>query len=225
MASTTSLALKLAIAALMVASIIELSFISATVGWLHKTASGTFTILLDGSSFELRGEPAKLLTDQGHTSNGAAGTAFVLIGLGGIIALWLRGYRRFGVAVYHLWLAVNIPAVLLTLGALVYVFVVTRAHEGQDIDVAVASSSTLRGIKYPLDTWTPQNWFAAVLRLDVADAGVRDDIRSHYKIMLGWQYNLIPMFVIQLAETSLAVVDYLSWRKERRYGSMVQVKV
>lgn len=224
MAPTNSLALKLALVTLMIDSILELSFVTATVGWLHNTASGTFAVRFGSSTFELRGEPANLLTDQGHTSNGAAGTAFVLVGLGGIIALWLRGGRyrasRLGVFMYYLWVAINLLAVLLTLAALAYVFSVTRAHDGQDIDVSLAS--TLHGRKYPLDTWTPQNWFAAVLRLDVANGGVLRDIRSHYRIMLGWQYNLIPMFVIQLGTTVLAVVDCLRWRKETRYGCVVQ---
>ena len=217
--STTSLALKLAIAVLMVDSIIELSFISATVGWLHATASGTFPIRSgDGATtFDLRGEPATLLTDQGHTSNGASGTAFVLIGLGGIIALWLRrAGGRVGASVYHLWVAVNFLALMLTLGALAYVFAVTNAHSGQDINIARALS--LNGAQYPLEHWTPQGWFAAVLRLDVADDGVRGDIESHYRIMLGWQYNLIPFFLIQLVETVLAVMDYRAWKRERVIG-------
>jgi hypothetical protein len=201
----------------MVVSIIELSFISSMVAWLHATASGTFPITgASGSSpFPFKGEPLNLLVDQGHTSNGAAGTAFVLIGLGGIIALSLRDRAgKAGHALYYLWLVTNILALMLTVGALGYVFSVTNAHKGQTIDVGVAE--TLKGVaKYPLDSWTPQNWFAALLELDIADEGVRRDIVSHLRVMRGWQYNLIPFFLVQLVETVLAVMDGLRWRKER----------
>jgi len=219
---STSLPLKLAIGLLMVVSIIELSFISATVAWLHLTASGTFPVRANGSIFNLAGKPANLMVDQGHTSNGAAGTAFVVIGTGGILALWLRSRfpaSRLGAAFYQLWFAFNIPALLLTLGALAYVFAVTNAHKGQRIDVGVAKA--LNGANYPNDTWTPQNWFSAVLKLDIADGNVRADILSHYRVMLGWQYNLIPFFIVQLVETVLATLDFLKFRRESAYNHEV----
>jgi len=106
---------------------------------------------------------------------------------------------------------------MLTIGALGYVFAVTNAHNGQTIDVAVAK--TLRNqAKYPLDTWTPQNWFTAVLKLDLADASVRSDISHHLRIMRGWQYNLIPMFIIQLFATILIVLDFMIRRKARPHS-------
>jgi len=217
--ASTFVALKVALGLLMVDAVLELAFISSMVAWLHTTASGTFTIARGSSTFELAGEPLNLMTDQGHTSNGAAGTAFVLVGCGGILALFLRGrpgFRGsvFGKLVYYAWVAANVPALLLTLGALIYVFVVTGAHAGQEIDVDAAAA--LGGARYPLDTWTPQNWFSAVLRLDIADPSVRGDIQSRYRVMLGWQYNLIPLFVVQLAETVLAVLDFLRRRREDR---------
>jgi len=157
--ASTSTALKVALGLLMVDAILELAFISSMVAWLHRTASGTFAINTGSSTFDLRGEPLNLMTDQGHTSNGAAGTAFVLIGCGGILALFLRsrsGFHSsaFSKFIYYAWVALNIPALLLTLGALAYVFAVTRAHAGQTIDVNAAVA--LNGVKYPFDTWTPQ---------------------------------------------------------------------
>ena len=38
------------------------------------------------------------------------------------------------------------------------------------------------------------------------DADV-SDIRTHWEIMKGWRWNLIPMFIIQLFTTVLIVVD------------------
>jgi hypothetical protein len=219
-----SLALKVAIGLLMTVSAIELGFVTATVAWLQRTASKGFQFQHDGSSHQLAGIPLNFLVDQGHTSNGAAGTALVLIGFGGAIALYIRNSnnhqsRNWGQCIYYLWLALNIPALLLTTGALGYVFSVTNARYGQTIDPVLAAN--LDGNAYPLDSWTPQNWFAAVLGLDRVTA--RDDIESHLRIMHGWQYNLIPFFCLHLLETVLAFMEYRCWmdgvggRKEQRH--------
>lgn len=88
--AATGIALKVGIALLMVDSIIELSFLSSMVSWLHWRAGQTFAISYDGAVYNLPGKPLNLEVNQGHTSNGAAGTAFILVGLGGILALWLR---------------------------------------------------------------------------------------------------------------------------------------
>ncbi|XXG96163.1 hypothetical protein Hte_002442 [Hypoxylon texense] len=213
-----SVALKAAVGLLMVESIIELSFVSSMVAWLHRRASKGFTFNYDGSTYLLAGEPLNIMVDQGHTSNGAAGTAFVIIGCGGILGLFLRSWSRnksggaatFARSIYYLWLSFTIPAFLLTTGALAYVFAVTNAHEGQTIDVALAAS--LDGRKYPLDDWTPQNWFSAVLNLDLVDA--RGDIQSHLHVMRGWQYNLIPMFIVQLGVTILALWEFFDGRRQ-----------
>lgn len=75
----------LLLALLMIDAIIELSLISSMVAWLHSTAGGEFEVIApemqDMISFNLHGKPKNLLLNQGHTSNGAAGTAFVLVGL------------------------------------------------------------------------------------------------------------------------------------------------
>ncbi|OTB03625.1 hypothetical protein M426DRAFT_173794 [Hypoxylon sp. CI-4A] len=214
-----SLALKVAIGLLMVVSILELAFVSSMVAWLHRTASKGFSFEFNGSTHLLAGKPMDLMVNQGHASNGAAGTAFVLIGLGGgVVALSLRrwsSHKSGGLVVlaryvYSFWVLVNAPALLLTLAALAYVFAVTSARGGQTIDASLAAG--LNGSPYPLESWTPQTWFAAVLRLDLVDA--RSDIQDHLRVMRGWQYNLIPMFVVQLAVTVLALWEFLAWRRQ-----------
>ncbi|KAI8626028.1 hypothetical protein F5Y19DRAFT_479107 [Xylariaceae sp. FL1651] len=214
-------ALKVSIGLLMVDSVIELSFISSMVAWLNRTVSQiVFHFDVNGSTHSLSGLPLNLLVDQGHTSNGAAGTAFVVIGLGGILSLWLRslsqrrsgGLATFGRYLYYTWLSFNIPALLLTIGALGYVFAVTNAREGQSISTSLAVN--LNGSPYSQDSWTPQNWFSAVLRLDLTDR--REEIQSHLTVIRGWQYNLIPMFLIQLLETALAFADYIGWSRQSR---------
>lgn len=98
--------LKLAIGLLMLDALLEMALISSMVAWLHRRAGRSFEIDYNGSSFSLHGKPFGLLVDQGHTSNGAAGTAFVLVGLGGILVMALRNRSdsRTGRALYNLWL-------------------------------------------------------------------------------------------------------------------------
>ncbi len=210
--------LRVALGALMLDAAVELAFIIIMVAWLHNTASGTFPIAFRGTIFGLAGTPHDLLLDQGHTANGAAGTAFVLIGIGGALALWLRNGSLLGAIAYHIWLAANVLGLLLTLVALAYVFAVTTAHKGQAIDEVLAAALPA-GERYPVGLWTPQNWFAAVLQLNLEDASVREDIIVHLNVMRGWQYNLIPMFLVQLGQTAMAILDYSRWRGEVRYSS------
>ncbi|UKZ79175.1 hypothetical protein TrVFT333_006925 [Trichoderma virens FT-333] len=220
-------ALAIALGVLMVDAVLELAFITSMVAWLHNTASGTFAVKFNGSTFDLYGEPKHFLVDQGHSSNGAAGTAIVLIGFGGILTLWLRSRPNILGAkltsfFYGAWLVILVLGLMLTIGSLGYVFSVTNAHRGQTIDINVAS--TTGNHKYALDSWTPQNWFPAMLKLDLADDSQRNDIVKHLRIMRGWQYNLIPLFLIQLTTTVLAGLEFLERRKMRPtagdYGSV-----
>jgi hypothetical protein len=73
----------------MIDSIIELSLIVTTVSYDHRdrpmNVEGP-----DGTPVILKGKPLGLWTDQGHTSNGAAGTNIVLVGIIGFLLLTLR---------------------------------------------------------------------------------------------------------------------------------------
>ncbi|CAK7201624.1 hypothetical protein SEUCBS139899_004333 [Sporothrix eucalyptigena] len=217
-----STALVAALALLVADATIELGFITSMVAYLHAgTPSGTLVINTPagvGSSptYLLKGKPLHVVINQGHTSNGAAGSAIVLIGIIGTLALLLRAKapaNRLGRGLYYFWMGLQIPTLLLTITALAYTFSAVHAHRGQVIDQAVAYK-TQPG-PYALDSWTPQNWFPAVLELDLADASVRSDLAKHLRIMRGWQFNLIPLFLLQLAETILAFVDFRIWRANR----------
>ncbi|KAL7946735.1 hypothetical protein V8C42DRAFT_318671 [Trichoderma barbatum] len=219
--------LAIALGVLMIDAVLELAFITSMVAWLHNTASGTYAVNFNGSTFDLHGEPKHFLVDQGHSSNGAAGTAIVLIGFGGIVTLWLRSRpsilgQKFTTYLYVQWLVILVLGTMLTVGSLGYVFSVTNAHKGQTINLEVAS--TTGNQKYALDSWTPQNWFPAMLELDLADEGQRNDIVKHLRVMRGWQYNLIPLFLVQLTTTVIAILEFLEWRKTRPatgdYGSV-----
>lgn len=220
-------ALAIALGVLMVDGVLELAFITSMVAWLHNTASGTFAVNFNGSTFDLYGAPKHFLVDQGHSSNGAAGTAIILVGFGGILTLWLRSRpnilgQKLTSFFYGAWLVLIVLGLMLTLASLAYVFSVTNAHKGQTIDLDIASKTGNH--KYAVDTWTPQNWFTAMLKLDLANDSQRNDIATHLRIMRGWQYNLIPLFLIQLTTTVLAGLEFLERRKARPsvgdYGSV-----
>ncbi|CAN8101841.1 unnamed protein product [Discula destructiva] len=225
-----SLPLKVTLGLVMLASAIELSLISATVAYLAQIGKKSFPVLTTDPAtsqqtiFDVPGLPTSLSVNQGHTSNGAAGTGLILIGCGGILALWLRGRAGYyssalSRAVYRLWLALNVPALLLTLGALAYVFAVTDMHRGQSIDLSgVALEVGSDGVvttTYPEGVWTPQGWFDALLGLEFVSGGERDGVVAHEKIARGWQYNLIPFFLVQLAQTAFALLDARRRRAER----------
>lgn len=219
------LLLYIAIGVLMVDSIIELAFVSSMVAWLHRRAGGAFEIGYNGSSFSLHGKPVHLVVDQGHTSNGAAGTAFVLIGMGGLLVLWMRsrpnlwqkGSTKF---LYHFWLVMTVLSALLTLAAIIFTWIVTGDYSGQTIDESLASQLNNQPypnyVAYPLDKWTPENWFDAVLELDLIHKADRSTISTMTAIMRGWRINLIPMFIIGVVVAVLAFMDALSRRKVAR---------
>lgn len=226
-----SLPLKLALALVMLASAIELALISATVAYLAQLKNKTFTVFSSPSqTVHVPGLPAALLVDQGHTANGAAGTGLILIGAGGILALHLRGQARYysgggggggGRAVYRLWLALSVAGVMLTLAALAYVFALAAGRRGGGQNISLGAvvregADGGRGFVYPVGTWTPQAWLVALLELAFVDAGDRDRVVVHERVARGWEYNLIPLFLVQLAQTVLALLDARRRRRAER---------
>lgn len=220
---------------LMIDAIIELSFISSMVAWLHRRAGSYFLIYdVDPSlhsdpstadTFSLHGKPEYLLVDQGHTSNGAAGTAFVLVGFGGILALALRhrmekqGRSSSAVnGLYYAWVISAILSTLLSLAALIATFILTNNHMNQEINVTFAANLNNQPypnmVPYPLLEWTPENWFSAVLALDLVSASDRSDIIHHLQVMKGWRWNLIPLFLLG---AWLCVVAVLDMKRGRAY--------
>jgi hypothetical protein len=227
-------AVPLVLALLMIDAIIEMAFISSMVRWLHYTAGGQFEVIVpdsqDKMSFSLHGKPKNLLTNQGHTSNGAAGTAFVLVGFGGILVLTLRHrastnskWAKHVSNIYVAWLVSTVLTALLTLAALAYTFSVTAATRGQSVDIATAASLDNRPypnyVAYPKDDWTPETWFEAVLKLMLVDSSQRSDIEHHLTIMRAWKWNLIPLFLLGLTLSAVAVLE--AW-SERRNDKIVR---
>lgn len=219
------------IALLMVDSIMEMSFIASMVGWLHKRAGGDFVINNpDGTQFPLHGKPEGLLADQGHASNGAAGTAFIVIGLGGILALVLRNRQLkhtgsihgFTKGLYNFWLVMTVLSAIYSLASLIYTFVLTYQHDHQTIDIDVAAGLDNQPYPnyeaYPLLEWTPQNWYTAVLQLDLMNHDDRHDISHHLTLMKAWQWNLIPMTVLSIVVMGLAFADRMAQRQRENHA-------
>lgn len=71
-------------------SAMEMAFISSIVGYLHRSGGNHYPFFssIDGSIITVNAKPAHLWTNQGHTSNGAAGTALVAVSFGGFLVLW-----------------------------------------------------------------------------------------------------------------------------------------
>jgi hypothetical protein len=211
---------------LMIDSIIELSFVSAMVGFLHGRANGFFIVDYPGTdspsgpdTFELWAKPKVLLENQGHTSNGAAGTAFVLIGFGGLLLIWWEKRRLRNTAstkpsgLFTTYVVLTFLSTLLCLAALIYTFVLTHNHTGQTIDLAVASQ-TPAPRPYPLDEWTPENWFGAVLdQVPLRTDSDTSKLRNELRIMQGWRWNLVPLFMINVLVASVAAWEW--WRLRR----------
>ncbi|KAK3387201.1 hypothetical protein B0H63DRAFT_152617 [Podospora didyma] len=198
---------------------ISLSLVSSMVAFLHGRASRPFEVAYPaGSRFNLAGHPANLLVDQGHTTNGAGGTALVLVGFGGILALWLEhrsrtAYGKSSVA-FYIWTTVTILSWLLTLTALIYVFVVTATTANQTIDLSVASRNAAPA-KYPDNDWTPENWFIAMLALPLVYEADRNAINYNLRLMRGWRYNIIPLFLLGFVLIDLVILEILRVRKSK----------
>ncbi|KAK4157466.1 hypothetical protein C8A00DRAFT_29615 [Chaetomidium leptoderma] len=207
---------------------ITLGLVSSMVAFLHSSGRGPFPVAPPGGSpFLLTGEPANLVVNQGHTTNAAGGTALILVGFGGIIALWLerrerKKWDRTSPAFYA-WAVIVLLSWLLTLVALIYTFVETSMTGGQVIDLGVAEANPPPA-KYPNDRWTPENWYAAVLGLPLASDNLRRLIGGKLAAMRAWRWNLIALFILGFVLLLLVVLEL--WRLRRRNTqrvSMVEV--
>ena len=219
----TSAVLPALIGLFMLDGLIEMGLIASMVRWLHISNHDIpYEIRTSTGDYALFPKPKHMLVDQGHTSNGAAGTAVVLIGFGGIIVLYLL--RRGSTAargLFTAWFVFLVLETLLCFAALVYTFVLTystTAH--QTIDQAYAAS--LHGKPYLQDTWTPETWYKQVLALNLSYDSDRSNIQLYVHIMEGWKWNLIPLCIIALALTAVAAVRLREVRKSQYRSVKVQ---
>lgn len=197
---------------------ISLSLVSSMVAFLHGRGGQPFEVQrgLNGS-FNLPGEPAHLLTDHGHTTNGAGGTGVVLVWFGGVLALWLehRSRAKHGKSspFYYLWVLITILSWFLTLTALIYTFVLTNTHSHQIINLGVAERNSPKS--YPRDSWAPENWYTQVNNLPLVHGGDHEILKKKLRLMRGWRYNLIPFMILGFVLMVLVIVELLRFRKSR----------
>ncbi|KAL3425505.1 hypothetical protein PVAG01_02296 [Phlyctema vagabunda] len=212
-----SLPLAAALAVLLVDSAIELAFISSMVGYLLRTAKNEYPFEFQGSTAVIRAEPRSLLVNQGHTSNGAAGTALVIICFGGFVTLFLERRReKQGLSykpsiIFLIYTVLTILSALLSLAALAYTLTVTYQTNDQDIVQSIAAAQA--GGKYPVQDWTPDTWTRAMLRLPLTDGDTADRLRYWLRIIDGWKWNLIPLFLIGTLVAVLCVKEYFGGRR------------
>lgn len=206
---------------LMVDAVIEVGFVGSMVGFLHDRAGRTFTIDWPQQTFELNGKPKGLLVNQGHTSNGAAGTALILVGVLGLLTIWWERRKssstRYSSHLFVFWTTFTVLSALLTAAALIYTFIVTYQTNDQSISLPIAAASV--GLAYPNLNWTPENWFDAVLALPLASESDRSNIRTHLLLMRGWRWNLIPLLVLGWLVAGLNVAEVVRGRRSVRRGN------
>jgi hypothetical protein len=105
----------------------------------------------------------------------------------------------------------TILSFLLSLAALAYTFAVTNQTKGQKINKPVAAQ--FQGDAYPLGQWTPETWTKALLALLITSDTDANYLRHWLRIMEGWKWNLIPMFLIGLVVAYLSLMACLQERK------------
>lgn len=201
------------------------------VAWLleQKHEVHTYQINWPGNVTPLNVEPKNLWVDQGHESNGAAAYGF-FVGILGMITAWrMRTAQR--VRQMHVTRPIKrcadrheqplksltalaillFLAILFTLSALIFVFVVTYKTTGQYIREPVASNTV--GINYPEFHWTPETWFKAVLDLPLADESVRSEMEDRITNMVAWRWMLLVILVVDIVGFG---VTMMAWLKQRR---------
>jgi hypothetical protein len=193
-------------------SIANLGMISSMVGFLHdqKDNVDTYRVNWPDKTVQLKVLPEHLWTDHGHTSNGVAGYGFFL-GLFGLYVAW-RQRNRQGKPASKTLLALfvlQLLAVLFTLSAIIFAFVVTYQTDDQHIDPNLA----LPNVKYSHHKWTPETWFKAVLKLPLANQSQHDNIDSHVNVMTAWRWMLLPIFVADLLAFFITTKELRRQRK------------
>jgi len=120
--------------------------------------------------------------------------------------------------IFVFWVVMTVLSALLTLAAIIYVNVLVAQTDDQSINLNVAAANPEPGF-YPLQNWTPDNWFAAVLDLPLAHDSDRSKIQDELRLMKGWRWNLIPLFVLGVIASSLAVRELVGGRRRRQGDS------
>lgn len=106
-------------------------------------------------------------------------------------------------------LILQVLAVLFTLSALIFVFLVTNETRGQRILSSIATSR----VPYPAEKWTPETWYKAVLELPLANRWQHNLISTKVVIMVAWRWILIPLFLLDLLALGFSVREYVKQKR------------
>ncbi|KAI1357511.1 hypothetical protein F5Y08DRAFT_352309 [Xylaria arbuscula] len=220
--SITSIALRVSLVLLIFDAIIELFLVCSSLGWLGMVAKSHkyFRFTAYGSKHNLAALPRNFLNYPTQICQIAAGTAVFFVGVIGLICLWLRNLTQYRIGQfakgcrcsYYTWVILLAPSLVLTTAALACVFAEASRPSAQ-IDTALAVE--LNGSQYDRGTWGPQSWLSAVLGLQLVHD--REDIVKQLMFIKGWQYNIIPMFILQFIQFVLGVMDLMRWNRKPRH--------
>ncbi|KAJ4290269.1 hypothetical protein N0V90_010484 [Kalmusia sp. IMI 367209] len=193
-------------------SITNLGLISSMVGFIlhQKDHVVTYQVNWPGNTVQLATHPKNLWVNQGHESNGVAGYGFFL----GLIAMYIayRQKHRAGKRPSKTLIALfvlQLLAVLFTLSALIFVFLVTSQTNHQHIRESVARSDA----PYPEHWWTPENWYKAVLELPLASEQRRRSISSAVTHMVAWRWILVPILVVDVLTFGITTFEMVRQRR------------
>jgi len=113
-------------------------------------------------------------------------------------------------------------ATLLTLSALIWVFVVTNQTSHQRIYRRIVDTLPQSRIPYQALKWTPETWFEAVLDVPMARSNQRNDIVKNVQIMAAWRWMLIPILLVDVVAFGVSMVEVVRQRKMGRRGFVVE---
>jgi hypothetical protein len=104
----------------------------------------------------------------------------------------------------------------LTLAAFIYTFVVTYQTWNQTISIPLAVALGQSPRPYPLNSWTPETWYRAVLRLSIADPSVAHTLRFHEHEMTAWRWWLLPYLLVNAFALGWTALHTLRQRRKLR---------
>ncbi|KAH9880982.1 hypothetical protein J1614_001475 [Plenodomus biglobosus] len=193
-------------------SMINVALISSMVAWLREQRHNvhSFQIGWSGKLTPLNVEPKHLWVAHGHESNVAAAYGFVL-GIFGMMTAWRMRKASRPLRSVTVLVVCQLIAILFTLSALIFVFIVTHGTTGQHIREPVASNNV--GVDYFEFNWTPETWMTAVLDLPLVDGSKRKEINSKVTNMVAWRWMLVPILSVDCVAFSVTLV---AWLKQRR---------
>ncbi|QKX61668.1 uncharacterized protein TRUGW13939_08820, partial [Talaromyces rugulosus] len=207
---------------LLIFATIQLALVSRMVAFLHiqKTQVKTYQALGSDSplGFKIHVLPEKLSLNQGHTTNGAAGYGLVL----SIALLAFTFSFRDDRDHTKKLLTMTILLALLSffiLSAFIYVFAVTYLTSNNRINTIYAQS--IDGAPYPIDSWTPETWYKALLLLPLTNV----DLTGAYQEMAVWRWWIIPYLIVSMLAFGWTAIVWLNERSFKQPKSNLAVSM